>query len=136
MNPTWTRLEPDISAFLDEFDELAADPQGGSHELFAPTFLAVDPNHALALTPGQLAATLPARRAMFAAAGVREVHRQDARQLRLDDRHVLVAGHWSAERDTGPVTLSSTLLLRAEPSGYRVLLYLNHHDVTALLGTA
>lgn len=134
MNHSWTTLEPAIGSFLDEFDERGADPHGGSEGLFADTFLALDPRYAVSLTPEQLASTLPARRAMFDRAGVGEVSRRDARQLRLDDQHVLVAGDWTAERDgSTSLQLSSTLLLRAEPGGYRILVYLNHQDITALL---
>lgn len=133
MNATWTDLEPAISGFLDDFDERGADPDGRSDELFASTFLAVDPDHAVSLTPEQLAATLAARRAMFDNAGVSQVRRQGARQLRLDDRHVLVSGQWTAERAGGALMLSSTLLVRSEHNRYRVLVYLNHHDIAALL---
>jgi hypothetical protein len=134
MNPSWTPLEPAINSFLDEFDERGADPNGGSEGLFAPTFLALDPTYAVSLTPEQLAATLPGRRAMFGSAGVGEVRRREACQLRLDDQHVLVAGDWTAEREgTTSLQLSSTLLLRSEPDGYRILVYLNHQDITALL---
>jgi hypothetical protein len=134
MTPSWTSLEPAIDAFLDDFDARGADPQGRSDELFAPTFLVLDPARAVALTPQQLAAMLPARRAMFAKAGVGAVRRQDVRQLRLDERHVLVAGEWAAEREGETLTLSSTFLLRSEPGGYRVLVYLNHRDLSAVLG--
>jgi hypothetical protein len=129
---TWTHPDADVSAFLDEFDERGADPDGGSERLFAATFLAADPRFAVPLTPEQLAGTLPARRALFAGAGVRAVRRQSAQQLRLDARHVLVSGTWSAHRDAGALELSSTLLLRSEPNGYRVLVYLNHHDISTL----
>ncbi|WP_137121177.1 hypothetical protein [Segeticoccus rhizosphaerae] len=135
MSNRWTGLEPAISAFLDDFDARAGDPDGRPGELFAPTFLALDPRYAVAITAEQFAASLPARRTMFADAGVRDVRRRDARQLRLDDQHVLVAGEWAAERDSGTVELSSTLLVRSGPDGYRVLLYLNHHDISALLAT-
>lgn len=134
MTSSWTSLEPAIDAFLNDFDARRADPHGRSDELFAPTFLALDPARAVAVTPQQLGAMLPVRRAMFAKAGVGTVRRKDARQLRLDERHVLVAGEWAAERESGTLTLSSTFLLRSEPGGYRVLVYLNHHDLTAVLG--
>jgi hypothetical protein len=113
---TWTTPEPAISSFLDDFDERGSDPDGGSEELFYPIFLAVDPTDAISLTPEQLAATLPARRAMFGNAGVAQVRRRGARRLRLDDRHVLVAAEWTAEREGGaPLRLFSSLLVRSEP---------------------
>lgn len=92
MIPSWTSLEPAIDAFLEDFDARGADPDGRSDALFAPTCLALDPARAVAVTPQQLAAMLPARRAMFAKAGVDTVRRRGARQLRLNERHVLLAG--------------------------------------------
>jgi hypothetical protein len=136
VNTTWSDPDPDVRAFLDDFDERGADPDGSSEQLFAATFLAADPSFAVPLTPEQLAGTLPARRAMFEAAGVGAVRRRRAQQLRLDDRHVLVSGTWSADRAGGALELSSTLLLRSEPDGYRVLVYLNHHDISALLASS
>jgi hypothetical protein len=135
VNTTWSHPDPDVRAFLDDFDERGASPDGGSEQLFAATFLAADPSSAVPLTPEQLAGTLPARRAMFDAAGVGAVRRQRAQQLRLDDRHVVVSGTWSADRTEGALELSSTLLLRSERDGYRVLVYLNHHDISALLAS-
>jgi hypothetical protein len=83
-----------------------------------------------------LAAALPARRGMFDAAGVGAIRRTDARQLRLDDHHVLVSVDWTAERaDRDPLRLESTFLIRREPDGPRIVVYLNHHDVAALLSS-
>jgi hypothetical protein len=71
---------------------------------------------------------------MFDAAGVSDVQRVDARQLRLDDHHLLVSVDWTAARaDQDPVRLESTFLVRREPDGLRIVVYLNHHDVAALL---
>lgn len=129
----WAAPEPDIQAFLDEFDRRSGGG-GGAAALFAAQFLAVDPVRALVLTPEVLAGALPGRRKMFDAAGVGEIRRGEARQLRLDDRHLLVAAEWSAERaGAAPLRLASTFLVRREPDGPRILVYLNHHDVAALL---
>lgn len=148
----WVALEPDIEAFLNEYDGRGSAPSGdtpagagpasgaepataaGPTALFAPNFLAVDPARAIALTPDMLARALPARRRMFDGAGVGEIRRTDARQLRIDDLHVLISADWAAERTTGePLRLSSMFLVRREPAGPRILVYLNHNDVTTLL---
>jgi hypothetical protein len=131
----WTDPEPDIAAFLDDYDQRGAASGGDPTALFAPQFLAVDPARALALTPEVLARALPARRQLFDAAGVGPIRRQAARQLRLDDRHVLISADWTAEREGGqPLQLASTFLVRREPEGPRILVYLNHKDIAALLG--
>jgi hypothetical protein len=131
---SWTELSPDLTTFFDDFDARSGRPDGQAADLFAKSFLAVDPTRALALTPQVLAGALPARRRMFDDAGVGALRRTGARQLPLDGQHVLVNAQWQADRkDAEPVELSSTFLLRREPEGWRVLVYLNHRDVEALL---
>jgi len=83
--PLWTALDADLSQFLDAFDEQRANDGADIALLFAPTFLALDPANAVALTPDVLAQVLPTRRRMFAEAGVGETRRLHAEQLRLDD---------------------------------------------------
>jgi hypothetical protein len=131
---TWTPLDPDIDGFVNEYDRRSAQPGAEATTLFAASFLALDPARAIALSPAMLAKALPARRSMFDAAGVGTIQRTDARQLRLDDQHILLSVDWTAER-TGrdPLRLESTFLIRREPDGPRILVYLNHHDVAALL---
>jgi hypothetical protein len=130
----WTPLDPDIDAFVDEYDRRSAEPGADATTLFAASFLALDPARAVTLTPAMLAAALPTRRGMFDAAGVGAIRRTDACQLRLDDHHVLVSVDWTAERaDRDPLRLESAFLIRREPDGPRILVYLNHHDVAALL---
>jgi hypothetical protein len=131
---SWTAPSSEIEEFLRDYDTRGKAPGGEAAALFAPTFLAVDPARALALTPAALAATLPARRRMFDEAGVGELHRTTARELRLDERHALVSARWRAPRTDGTdIELAATLLVRREPDGWRVLVYLNHADVAALL---
>jgi hypothetical protein len=125
---TWTPLDPDVSAFLDAYDS------GDAPALFADTFLALDPARAVAVTPAQLTAALPARRAMFDRAGVGAMSRTGARQQRLDERHLLVNADWSAPRTAAePLHLTSTFLLRREGDRFQILVYLNHTDLTAAL---
>jgi hypothetical protein len=130
----WSHLDPDIETFIDEYDRAGNDEDMQATALFARPFLAIDPARAVSLTPEIFATALPARRAMFDAAGVTTIRRTAAHQLRLDDHHVLVSVDWTAERpDRDPIRLESTLLLRREPEGPRIVVYLNHHDVTELL---
>lgn len=130
----WSSLDPDAEASVDEYDRNGGDRSVPVTALFAPTFLALDPARAVLLTPAALAAALPARRAMFDAAGVGTIRRAAARQLRLDDPHLLVSVGWTAEcADRDPLRLDSTFLLRREPTGPRIVVYLNHHNVADLL---
>ncbi|MBO3749978.1 hypothetical protein J5X84_28185 [Streptosporangiaceae bacterium NEAU-GS5] len=131
----WTPLTDDIAAFLDDFDLRGrhVDTDDSQAGVFASTFLALDPHRALALTPEQLAAVLPARRRMFAEAGVTELVRVAAWQLRLDERHVLVRADWQAHRPGGQIVLATTFLLRREGGGYEIVVYLNHTDLARQL---
>lgn len=130
----WSPLDPDIESFVDKYDRAGDDHDVQATALFACPFLALDPARAVSLTPEIFAAALPARRAMFDAAGVTAIRRAAASQLRLDDHHVLVSVDWTAERpDRDPLRLESTLLLRREPEGPRIVVYLNHHDVREML---
>lgn len=133
---SWTEPSTEIEEFLRDYDTRGSTPGGDAASLFAPTFLVVDPARALALTPAALAAALPARRRMFDDAGVGDLHRASARELRLDERHALVHAQWQAPRSDGTdIELSATFLVRREPEGWRVLVYLNHADVAALLAS-
>ncbi len=130
---TWHAPTEDVAAFLADFDNRRTD--SGTGDQFAERFLAVDPANVTVLTPAMLAAALPARRRKFQDAGVGEVRRREARQLELDEQHLLVAAEWDAERaGRQPIRLESTFLLRREATGMRILVYLNHHDVAAQLG--
>lgn len=130
-------LSPDVAEFLDAFDRRNAQGDTDTTALFGATFLALDPTSVVALTPRALAAVLPARKQMFAGAGVRSLCRENAREQRIDEQHTLIRVEWVAERDAGPpLRLSSSFLLRREPDGLRVVVYLNHDDVRALLASA
>lgn len=132
---TWHAPTDDVAAFLADFDNRRTD--GGIGDQFAENFLAVDPNSVTVLTPAMLAAALPLRRRKFQDAGISEVCRRETRQLELDERHLLVAAEWDADRPgQQPIRLESTFLLRRDTAGLRILVYLNHHDVAALLGEA
>ncbi|MFG3292699.1 hypothetical protein ACGF3G_28330 [Streptomyces sp. NPDC048179] len=131
---TWKPLESDIDAFLTEFQRRSDSPEPDSAEQFAGSFLAADPNSATVLTRTLLAASLPARRAMFDNAGIGAVRCVDAAQLDLDEHHLLVTADWDAERvGSESLRLESTFLLRRGEEGLRILVYLNHRDITALL---
>jgi hypothetical protein len=139
--PNWTTVDADVAAFLDDFDangRLSPEPGRGPADLFADSFLALDPVRAVTLTPGVLAAALPARRRMFDEAGVGEIRRIDASQLRLDDWHTIVSASWSAARaNAADLQLKSSFLLRRTADGYEIVVYLNHTDVaTALAGSS
>jgi hypothetical protein len=131
---TWTSLAPDVDAFFAAYERRGANPEEDSGDHFAEEFLTADPNHALTLTRATLVASLPARRQMFAKAGIGALRLADASQLDLDQHHVLVRADWTADRAGGqPLRLESTFLLRRDEERLHILVYLNHHDVRAVL---
>jgi len=133
---TWKPLDPDIRAFLTDFERRGAEPDSDSGEQFAEAFLVGDPNHATVLERTVLVASLPSRRAMFDKAGIRPARCVDAAQLDLDDHYVLLTTDWDADREhEAPLRLESTFLLRRGSTGVSVLAYLNHRDIAAVLAS-
>jgi hypothetical protein len=127
-------LSPETAVFLDRFDASTTDPTIDLHELFCDPFLALDPTAVHALTPAVLMQVLPARREMFAKAGVTTTTRRSATESRVDNLHRLVTVEWTALRgNASALTLRSSFLLRAEQGRLRVAVYLNHADVQTLL---
>jgi acyl dehydratase len=60
---------------------------------------------------------------------------EELSQRTLDEHYVMVTTKWSAPRPAGDtVYLSSTFLLRRASSGMKIVLYLNHQDLSGLLG--
>lgn len=134
ITPDWKTLDSDLDAFLIEFERRGADPESDDGDQFADQFLVTDPQHGTVLARESLVASLPFRRRMFQDAGVGSAHRVEAAQLDLDPWHVLVKSDWDAERgDEPPVRLESTFLIRRDDAGPRILAYLNHKDIAAVL---
>lgn len=131
---TWKSVDADIEAFLTNYEKFGDTPGAGAATPFAEQFIATDPQQATVVSPEMLIASLPARRKMFEQAGIGKIRRVGAAQLDLDAHHSLVNTEWEADRWGGdPLRLESTFLLRRAADGPRILVYLNHHDITALL---
>jgi hypothetical protein len=130
----WKALDPDVRAFINEFERRGDDPESDTGDQFADMFVVADPTQAVVIGRDILLASLPSRREMFSNAGVGSARLVEASQLELDDRHVLVTSDWDADRSgLEPVRLESTFLLRREPGGLRILVYLNHRDISTVL---
>jgi hypothetical protein len=125
-------VSPDLFAFV---GRLASGTDGGA-DLFAETFLSLDPVRSTVATREQLRSALPQRRALFESAGIRRTRLESVDVHPLDDRHQLAKTTWTTEFDdpqAQPVTLRSTFLLRRNDGSWRVLVYLNHDDIGAEL---
>jgi len=133
-NRAGEQVSVETMVFLDRFDASTTDPTIDLSELFVDPFLALDPKGVHALNPTALAKFLPARREMFAKAGVTKVSRRSATESPVDGIHRLATVEWSAERGNGPaLPLRSSFLLRREEGRLRIVVYLNHVDIQALL---
>ncbi|WP_153343249.1 hypothetical protein [Nocardia aurantia] len=132
---TWKPLDPDLAAFLTEFEKANATTESDQGRPFAEQFLTTDPNRATVVTREALVASLPMRRRLFESAGLGHAVCVASAQLDLDEHHVLVTTDWDTPRaGAEPVRLESTYLIRRDDDDLRILVYLNHRDIVAVLG--
>ncbi len=125
-----------LRAHLERLGSDAGREPGAAADLFAETFLALDPVRTVVVTRERMRAALVQRRTRFAAAGIRATHLHTLRTRPLDDRHHLAETTWSTESDDpkgAPLVLRSTFLLRESEGNWSVVVYLNHDDIDAEL---
>jgi hypothetical protein len=133
-------LDDQVREFFDSFgaasDGLDVEALG---QLFDETFLAADPAGAQPVPREVFLRALPRRAELFAAAGISRVVLDDVAHEALDDTYVLARTGWRAERAgaaaeaAAPLRLDSSFLLRRDGDRLRVVLYLNHQDLRAVL---
>src|SRR5262249_45607359 len=99
-------------------------------------FMTLDASSATTLSPQALLAALPRRKQLFEAIGGDGLELADISELPLDDLHTLVRTSWNLrmrnQSPPDPVCLRSTFILRKEDGTWRIVLYLNHQDMTKL----
>lgn len=133
MDRATTAVRPEIADFFADF---ATGTRALATEGFAETFLSLDPAFAAVVKRGDLAKALPRRKEMFGAAGATGMELAELAEQRLDETHTLVETSWLvrfSDAEAEPLSLTSAYLLRREPTGWRIVVYLNHHDVAAEL---
>ena len=129
---------PDVRAFFETFDR-AGDTLDTATlaTCFHDVFLNLDPNAATAVSREVLLNALPMREKLFGSLGVGGLALDTVTDTPLDAIHTLVHTTWSVRYTPGvtaaPLTLSSTFLLRHGDDGWRIVVYLNHQDVTATI---
>ena len=130
-------VRPDVRDFFQRFQ--SAGEQLDTEALasfFSGVFMSLDANSATAVSPQALLAALPRRRQLFEAIGSDGLELADISEMPLDDLHTLVRTSWrlrmrnQASRD--PIFLLSTFILRREDGAWRIVLYLNHQDLSKL----
>ena len=103
---------------------------------FHDQFFSLDPTNAYLVSRDQLRASLPLRKQMFASIGATGTTLRDVTVTHLDDRHALAATSWDVvfqSDDDEPLVLESSYLLRLIGDEWKVLAYINHHDIVASL---
>jgi ketosteroid isomerase-like protein len=133
-------LDDQVREFFDRFTAASDGPDVEAlGELFGETFLAADPAGARPVPRELFLQALPRRAELFAAAGITRVVLEDLRHEALDDTYVLARTGWRGERvaadgeAAAPLRLDSSFLLRRDGDRLRVVLYLNHQDLRAVL---
>jgi hypothetical protein len=96
--------------------------------------LSLDASSAAAVSPQALLAALPRRKQLFEAIGSDGLELAGISETPLDDLHTLVRTSWHMRmRDQGsrdPISLRSTFILRKDDGVWRIVLYLNHQDMS------
>src|SRR5215831_2884561 len=131
------RARPDVRVFLRRYDRAAHDLDTDAlMSSFADVFLSLDASTVAAVSPQALLAALPRRKQLFENIGSDGLELADISEMPLDDLHTLVRTSWrlrmrnQASRD--PIFLLSTFILRREDGAWRIVLYLNHQDLSKL----
>ena len=132
-----TRVRPDVRAFFRRYERVADNLRTEAlTSMFGAVFMSLDASSAAAVSPQALLAALPRRKQLFEAIGGDGLELADISETPLDDRHTLVRTSWNLRMRLGPprdpVCLRSTFILRKDGRAWRIMLYLNHHDMNKL----
>ena len=130
-------VRPDVRAFFRRYERAAADLDSEAlTSSFWDVFLSLDASSAAVVSPQALLAALPRRKQLFEAIGSDGLELTDISEMPLDDRHTLVRTSWHLRMRNqalrAPVHLLSTFILRKDDGAWRIVLYLNHQDMTKL----
>jgi hypothetical protein len=130
-------VRPDVRAFFRRYERAAEDLDSEAlTSCFCAVFMSLDASSATTLSPQALLAVLPRRKQLFESIGSDGLELADISELPLDDLHTLVRTSWNLRMRNqppgGPVCLRSTFILRKDDRAWRIVLYLNHQDMTKL----
>jgi hypothetical protein len=130
-------VRDDVREFIVRFQTASATGDAALVEQsFPETFVSLDPKTFAVVPREALLAALPGRREQFSRIGAVGANLTEIEELPLDDRHTLIRTVWEtrfAAPRAQPFVLRSTYLLRREADGWRIVVYLNHQDVAALI---
>ncbi len=131
-------MDEAIVAFFRRFERSsAAGDVDALVALFAPSFLMAGPSGAQVVKASDMVQAIPRRKQMFAAAGCTATTLQSIVDTPLDSRYSLVRTEWRwTFEQAGPatqITLPSTFLVERAADGPRIVCYINHADIQAVL---
>jgi hypothetical protein len=132
-----TAVRPDVRAFFRRYERAAEDLDTQAlASMFCAVFLSMDASSAAAVSPEALLAALPRRKQLFEAIGSDGLELADISETPLDELHTLVRTSWHLrlrnQPPRDPVCLRSTFILRKDDEAWRIVVYLNHQDMTKL----
>jgi hypothetical protein len=132
-----TPVRPDVRAFFRRYERAAEDLDSEAlTNCFWAVFMSLDASSVTTLSPQALLAALPRRKQLFEAIGSDGLELAEISELPLDDLHTLVRTSWNLrmrnEPPGDPVCLRSTFILRKDDGAWRIVLYLNHQDMSKL----
>jgi hypothetical protein len=126
-----------VQSFFETFAaKNAAGDVDGLLQLFAPTVMIAGPNGTNVLPSNAMAAAIRSRKQRLDSLGVPSATIAGCELTPLSDRYTLARTQWRFDLSrlhSDPVTLSSTFLLEHVGAETRIVVYLNHHDIMALL---
>ncbi len=136
-------MEPTTEQATREFFEAherssAAGDAEALARLYAASFLVAGPNGAQVVKSCDLLHAIPKRKQILEAAGCTSARLTALHETKLDDRYSLVRTEWRWQLhqigEAPPeVTLSSTFIVQQSSEGLRIVLYLPHGDIMAVL---
>jgi hypothetical protein len=106
--------------------------------LYAPAIVVAGPTGSQVVTIDNLLLGVQKRKQLFEAAGCQRTELVHLEETPLDDRYTLTRTEWRwqfARPDRAPteITLPSTFIVERTSEGPRIVLYLMHADVVAVL---
>jgi hypothetical protein len=128
-----------MDAFFRQFEIRSANGDlDGLVALYAPSFLMAGPAGTQVVKASDLKAAIPKRKQLFDAAGCRSTRLVSVAETRLDDRYSLVRTVWQwtfvrADNSSTDITLPSTFVVDRVDDGGKIVCYMNHADVVAIM---
>ena len=130
-------LMTSVETFFQTFEQASAVADVETlARLFAPSFLVAGVGGAQPVKTSDFLAAIPKRKQMFQAAGCKPAALVSLHEIKLDDRYALIRTEWrwAMDRpDVPEIRASSTFLLQRTGDELRIVLYVSHEDVMALL---